>query len=300
MNRFVSRRPCRRLLGLGVFIVVSPALLGSIWGFYCAHPLRQHRAPDDTPGQWDIPYESVTFSTADGLTLAAWYTPPKHGAVILVGHGFANSRLADIHALFARHDYGALSWDFRAHGDSQGRLCSVGYYEVQDVEAALDFALDQPGVEWIGVWGGSMGGIAAIGAASERPEIRAVVVDSVPFTAHATLDVYVRPGILRPFFRYAAEHEIGFSIDLIRPVDQIGDISPRPVFIIQGTADGQIDTDSAQRLYQAAGEPRFLWLEPGADHLEIYAAQPEEYERRVIGFFDAALQEDGDASARGH
>jgi fermentation-respiration switch protein FrsA (DUF1100 family) len=173
----------------------------------------------------------------------------------------------------------------------------VGHYEVRDVEAALDFALAQPGVEWIGMWGGSMGGIAAIGAASQRQEIRAVVVDSVPSTLNGALRTYVRPRVLQPFFRYFAERETGLSVDLVRPVDQIADVSPRPVYIIQGTADSHIPEASARHLYDAAGEPRVLWLQPGAEHLEVYLAEPDEYERRVIAFFNTALQEDGNASS---
>jgi fermentation-respiration switch protein FrsA (DUF1100 family) len=292
-----ARRPRYRLIALATLAAVSPALVGSLWGWMSAHPPRLRRPVDETPALWAIPYESVMLTTADGLTLAAWYTPPKHNTVILVGHGFANSRLAEMHALFARHDYGVLSWDFRAHGSSQGQLCTVGYYEVRDVEAALDFALDQPGVEWVGMWGGSMGGIAAIGAASQRPDIRAIVADSVPSTLDGALQAYVRPRLLQPFFRYLAERESGLSVDRVRPVDQIADISPRPLFIIQGTADSHIPADSAQDLYDAAGEPRILWREPGAEHLGTYWAQPEEYERRVIAFFDTAVQEDGNAPA---
>jgi fermentation-respiration switch protein FrsA (DUF1100 family) len=297
MVRYTTRRPRYRLIALATLVAVSPALVGSIWGWMSAHPPRHQRSIDETPARWAVPYESVMLTTADGLTLAAWYTPPKHNAVILVGHGYANGRLAEMHALFARHDYGVLSWDFRAHGRSQGHLCSVGYYEIRDVEAALDFALAQPGVEWVGMWGGSMGGIAAIGAASHRPEIRAIVADSVPSTLHGALQAYVRPRILQPFFRYFAERETGLSIELVRPVDQIADISPRPVYIIQGTADSHIPAGSAQQLYDAAGKPRLLWLEPDAEHLGTYLAQPDEYERRVIAFFDAAFQEDGSRPA---
>ena len=48
------------------------------------------------------------------------------------------------------HGYGVLAWDFRAHGASGGDTCSLGYYEQLDAEAALDYALAQPGVKHIG------------------------------------------------------------------------------------------------------------------------------------------------------
>jgi fermentation-respiration switch protein FrsA (DUF1100 family) len=81
-------------------------------------------------------------------------------------------------------------------------------------------------------------------------------------------------------------------VDAMRPVDEIARISPRPVFIIQGLADGSIPAGSAQRLYDAAGEPRLLWLETGIGHMGMYPADPEGYESRVIGFFDTYLLEE--------
>jgi fermentation-respiration switch protein FrsA (DUF1100 family) len=78
-------------------------------------------------------------------------------------------------------------------------------------------------------------------------------------------------------------------MDLLRPVDRIGEISPRPVLIIQGEADSMIPADSALRLYEAAGEPRFLWTEEGVSHVGMYSAHPEMYEEQVIGFFNEYL-----------
>lgn len=278
-----------RLIGIAFLVILAPTGIGSIWGWLSVHPSLYARAADETPGQWGIPFRNVTLDTADGLALSSWYTPPKNSAVILVGHGFKGARSPEMHALFARHGYGALSWDFRAHGASEGQLCTFGYYEVLDVEAALDYALAQPGVVHVGIWGGSLGGIAAIQAAIRRPEIEAIVVDSVPSTMVGTLERLARPAMLRPFVRFIAEREMGISADQLRPVDQIGRVNPRPLFIIQGTADSKIPADSARDLYRAAGQPRFLWLAPDAEHLAILRSWPEEYERRVIEFFDAAI-----------
>ena len=73
------------------------------------------------------------------------------------------------------------------------------------------------------------------------------------------------------------------------PEEQISQISPRPVFIIQGLSDGVIATDSGARLYAAAGDLRFLWTEPEVGHLGMQGAYPDEYRKRVIEFFDWSL-----------
>lgn len=41
--------------------------------------------------------------------------------------------------------------------------------------------------------------------------------------------------------------------------------------------------------YAAAGEPKTIWEIPEASHTGGLDARPEEYERRVIAFFDKAL-----------
>jgi fermentation-respiration switch protein FrsA (DUF1100 family) len=283
-----------RLLLFACSIALGGVVIGAVamirdGALKLVHPPRSVRAKDDTPLRLGIPYQEVTLTTRDGLKLAAWYTPPQNGAVVLVAHGYAAKRSTEMHALFARHGYGVLSWDMRAHGESEGDLCTVGYAEAGDVETALDYALSRPGVEHVAARGESMGGVAMILAAARRPEIEALVVDSAFTSLEDELALRVPMPLLRPLIRFFAEQEAGGSIQSVRPVDEIGRLSPRPVFIIQGLADRSIPLDSGQRLYEAAGEPRFLWEEEGIDHVEMYTARPGEYEARVIAFLEKAL-----------
>jgi fermentation-respiration switch protein FrsA (DUF1100 family) len=63
------------------------------------------------------------------------------------------------------------------------------------------------------------------------------------------------------------------------------------VFIIHSEHDNAACTVAdAQRLYVAAREPKELWIVPGAQHCGAHYAHPQEYERRVIAFFDQALR----------
>jgi fermentation-respiration switch protein FrsA (DUF1100 family) len=165
----------------------------------------------------------------------------------------------------------------------------LGYTEALDVEAALEYGLKQEGVNHIGAWGGSMGGVAVLEAASRRVEIEAVVVDSVFPTLEDELRWAVSSKVFLPFIRYYAEKETGIDMDMLRPVDRIGEISHRPVMIIQGEADNMIPGDSAQRLYDAAGDPRYIWTEAGVSHVGMYYTYPEKYEEHVVGFFDEYL-----------
>jgi fermentation-respiration switch protein FrsA (DUF1100 family) len=112
-------------------------------------------------------------------------------------------------------------------------------------------------------------------------------------SAFSTLEDEVRLAVTKsaflPFIRFFAKMETGIDFDQLRPVDRIGDLSPRPIMIIQGEADSMIPADSAQRLFEAAGEPKYLWTEAGVNHVEMHSMLPEKYEEKVIGFFNEYL-----------
>ncbi len=277
------------LFVLSVVILVSVATASYRSATIYLHPQRHGLSENETPDVYGVAYENIRLVTSDEIELAAWYTPSENGALILIAHGHGDRRSVDQYVLYAHNGYGVLAWDFRAHGESGGELSTLGYHEALDVEAALEYVLRQEGVEHIGAWGGSMGGVAVLEAASRRVEIEAVVVDSAFPTLEDELRWAVNWSAFLPFIRFFAEKEAGFNMDMLRPVDRIGDISPRPIMIIQGEADSMIPADSAQRLYEAAGEPRYLWTEAGVNHVGMYHMHPEKYEEQVVGFFNEYL-----------
>lgn len=282
-----------RLTLTTVLALILVALGTVVWVSYdqangYLHPARNVASGDLLQAE-GIEYQEIELKTEDGVTLSAWYTPPRNGAVILVAHGYGDKRSEDFHALFASHGYGVLAWDFRAHGKSGGDFSSLGYYETLDAKAALDFALAQPDVEHVGAWGGSMGAVTMIRAAAQYPQIEALIADSPFVTLEEEMDLRIPFPMMRSLIQVFAEWGSGTSVNLVRPVDDIASISPRPVFLIQGMGDGMVPLDSGQRLYDAAGEPRQLWVEADVPHLNMYAFYKARYTKRTIKFFDEYL-----------
>ena len=196
------------------------------------HPER-HIASGELLRASDIEFQEIELTTEDHVKLSAWYTAPQNGAVILVAHGYGDKRPEDIYTLFAEHGYGVIAWDFRAHGTSGGEFSSLGYYEVLDAKAALDFVLTQPDVKHIGAWGGSMGAVTMIRATAQYPQIEALIADSPFATLKDEIDIRVPFPMMRSLIRFFVERETGLDPDLVRPVDDIALISPRPVFLIR-------------------------------------------------------------------
>jgi fermentation-respiration switch protein FrsA (DUF1100 family) len=59
--------------------------------------------------------------------------------------------------------------------------------------------------------------------------------------------------------------------------------------MITGTLDDDTPVPVMQRLFDAAGEPKALWVVPGARHGTYIQVAPAEYEARVVSFLDGAL-----------
>ena len=245
--------------------------------------------PGNTLRKYKVHYQSVDLFTEDGIRLSAWYTPSKKGAVILLAHGYGDNRPEWVYKMLVKRGYGVLAWDARAHGESSGDISTIGYLEVLDVKAALDYALAQPNVQHVGAWGGSMGGATLIRATARYPQIEALFVDSSFDSLDDEFNFLVPYPVINPLAKVIARIETGISLDEVSPLDDIGKISPRPVYIVHSTADIVAPPDAGEKLFNAAREPRFLWLENNAPHLAIYLDNPRRYQRRLVDFFNEWL-----------
>ncbi|MCI0551767.1 MAG: alpha/beta hydrolase [Anaerolineae bacterium] len=272
------------VLALSILIV----LLGFAEVNNALHPPRIV-PPGNTLRENNIEFQQLDLVTKDGIRLSAWYTPPRKGALILLAHGYGDNRPEWVHALLAKKGYGVLAWDARAHGESDGEISTIGYLEVLDVKAALDYALVQPDVFHIGAWGGSMGGATLIRAAANFPEIEAVFIDSSFASLDDEFDFLVPYPLLNPLAKFLAQTQTGINLNEINPMNDIAKISPRPVYIVHSLGDTVAPPDAGEKLFNAANEPRFLWVEEDAAHLSIHLVNERRYQRRLIGFFDEWL-----------
>jgi dipeptidyl aminopeptidase/acylaminoacyl peptidase len=260
------------------------------------HGLHPARLPlDRSPREVGIEhYQDVFFVTADGLTLRGWYVPSQNGAAVILGHGHAANRtqLLPEATILARHGYGVLLFDWRAHGESEGDTTTLGDRERQDLDAAIDLVATRPEVdpERIGALGFSMGAATVTLSAAHDPRLRAVVVEAAYPTLREEVRFFFRAiPLVGPIATLWSQLETGSDLDAARPVDEICAISPRPLLLIYGTDDGEVPPGSAHSMFAAACEPKALWLVEGAGHGGYLQVVPQEYERRLVAFFDEAL-----------
>ena len=67
------------------------------------------------------------------------------------------------------------------------------------------------------------------------------------------------------------------------------DGSGRWDFFVYGEEGQPGEQPANEAFYAAAREPKELWEVPGSGHMKGIEAQPAEYERRIVGFFDRTL-----------
>ncbi len=283
---------------VGIVLCVSAVVVLVVGWIGCERGIHPEGDPEEYDlSQFDLPRpEDVHFESRDGLRLAGWFIPGTNGATVILTHGRGGNRTWMLpHADYLhRNGFSVLLFDFRYHGESEGDVHTLGAKEPWDVEGALDYLKARPDVdtERVGVQGNSLGAVAAIRAAAERPEIKGVIAE-VPFKSlSSVIDHSFRRLVGLPSFPFApvskffCELRLGINMEDVAPVQVIGKISPRPVFLIDDLEDVPFPKDSVGEVYQAAREPKELWQIPECSpHGRGWECKGEEYERRMLAFW---------------
>jgi pimeloyl-ACP methyl ester carboxylesterase len=225
------------------------------------------------------------LQTSDGVPISAHHDPGSTDLAIVVAHGFTGSwrRPALRRAAEAFGAYGGVvSFDFRGHGRSAG-LSTVGDREVHDVAAAVDWARSL-GYERVATVGFSMGASIVVRHAALVRGIGAVVAVSGPARwyyrgtpsmrrAHWVIERRLGRLVARTALRTRISAN-GWQPVPEAPHEVAARIAPAPLLVVHGDADGYFPLEHAHQLYEAAAQPKELWIEPGFGHAEN-AAAPE-------------------------
>ncbi|WP_128544427.1 alpha/beta hydrolase [Larkinella soli] len=116
-----------------------------------------------------VPFETVKLTNELGQRLEAWFIPAENprGTVILChGHAQTRSNILPETEYFHQLGFNTLSFDFRAHGNSGGNICTIGYDETSDLKAAYTF-VERSHEKNIILWGVSMGAATILKAVPE-------------------------------------------------------------------------------------------------------------------------------------
>jgi pimeloyl-ACP methyl ester carboxylesterase len=257
-----------------------------------------------TPGSFHLPFQDVSFKAGDGVNLRGWWVPAAQdrGSVVLV-HGFNRSRIEMVKKTPFLNGLGwnALLFDLRHHGDSGGQISSLGFFEKEDVKAAIAEARARSRGPVI-VWGVSLGAASAVLAAAEDPAVVGVVADSSFRSLRDT--VVHHAGLFRtfrwwtrlvPVWPTASEivfwigRRGGFDPDAVDVKSAAARLAGRPVLFVCNSGDRRMPQDVAFDLKDAVGPTASVLVVPGTTHGGAWREGTAAYETAVTWVLQEAL-----------
>ncbi len=244
---------------------------------------------------------TVMLVTQDGVPIDAMHLPapaqPGRGSqsapvagegppsgqpdlAIVIAHGFTMTWQRPMAWRLVRRfnrAAGVVTFDFRGHGRSGG-LSTLGDKEIEDVDVAVRYAREL-GYRRVATVGFSMGGSVVLRHAALLGGVDAVISVSGPgrwfyrgTMAMRRVHLAAEKRLGRAFAKRVLNTRIspeGWPVpDPLPPADAAAKISPVPVLIIHGDQDIYFPPDHGQQLYDAAREPKELWMLPGFGHGE--------------------------------
>lgn len=180
---------------------------------------------------------------------------------------------------FSEEGFFVLIFNFRGAGESEGNFDLLGW--ARDLDGGLNYLALRPEVdpERVFLMGFSGGAAVSIYVAAQRKDISGLVACASPaefqdlftgkgledFLAHAR-DV----GIIKDSNFPASIEEWKNSFRVVRPLDWIGRIPPRPLLIIHGMEDDVVDANHARNLHaQVRGKAEFFLIERAGHRLLV-------------------------------
>jgi alpha-beta hydrolase superfamily lysophospholipase len=306
----LSRRARYGLLALILYLTLC-TVGGITLADGTVHPARRPLTADeiaavrDEARTLDADLTEVSITTPDRATLRAWLIRPHHsnGDAVLLLHGLGDNRLGmtGYAQLLLAHGFTVLLPDARAHGTSDGPLATYGLVERNDIHQWSDFLEtqiqhDQNHPHCLFALGESMGAAELLQSLDTHPNFCAVAAES-PFANFREIaydrmgqPFHLGPWVGRIFLRPLVE--IAFLRARLKYHLDMQNISPEnsaastaiPILLIHGEVDSNIPFRHSQIIHAHAPNTQ-LWEVPAADHCGALSTAPQEFERRLLQWF---------------
>ena len=245
----------------------------------------QQRSARDVAGGRRILLSIEDGKRVPGLLLLPTATEPRPAALLLHGYSSRKERMSDvIGTALLRRRIASLAIDLPLHGERDGEVESLSYRNpfelvqrwrlaIDESRLALRFLAEHPAVDAtrIALVGYSLGSFLGVIVAAAEPLVRAVVLAAggdiparLPFSA---------------VVRSVAD-----------PLRAVRKVAGRPLLMVNGRFDRTVAADQAQRLFDAAPEPKELrWYAGGHWPPPVEVAAAVEWRERQLTAVDRLL-----------
>ena len=255
-----------KILVRSIIVVVLLGATGCSGLFF--YPSRQIQ---EGPAVKLFAHRDIEFLAADGVALHGWFFPAANArGSILVLHGNAENLSTHVNSVLwlIREGFNIFIIDYRGYGLSDGEPDLTGVH--LDADAALEtlFLLSETDRDRVVVLGQSLGGSIAVYTVAHsrhRERIRALVIDSA-FSSYRR----IAREKLSSFWLF--QYPLSWTVrDDYSAERWIGKVSPVPVLILHGLNDPVVPVHHGRILYEAALQPKELWLTARPGHVQSFA-----------------------------
>ena len=241
-----------------------------------------------------VSFSTVTLLTKDNIKLDAWYGKANNakGSVALFhGYGDNKTKILDEGKAFLNMGYNVLLLDFRAHGNSGGNTCTIGYLETEDVKLAYDF-LKNKNEKNIVLWGISMGAATIAHAVDEYNLQPSKVILEMPFAtmknaAEGQLKTMHLPeeplAILLTFWGGAEQGYWAFGI---KPEEYVKKIHC-PLLMQVGVHDLRVTPEESKEVFENCNQPKQLIIYDNSGHESLCKKEPLKWLASVSAFLNS-------------
>jgi dipeptidyl aminopeptidase/acylaminoacyl peptidase len=287
---------------IGVLVGIAIVLAAAAAAFTAIRLLLFPWLPRDLGGAPNLDAQArhvrIPVGAADALD--GWYLAGRRTEAVLILHGFGRDhhRAWRYGAFLQEAGYGVLAIDFRssrAFGRGRRFPTTLGHHELPDAEAAFDWLAAQPGVGSMGILGESLGASVALMVAARRTGVRAVVADGAFAHSAAAIEDSTERWARMPRQPVATmARSLGRAVTGIDPgtTDTLASVrmlKRLPIFFIHGLKDDRLSHYHVEQLWEAAGAKDEQWIVPKSGHNEAWRDHRDEYQRRVLAFFERHL-----------
>lgn len=268
---------------------------GSAWiAFY-------PKIPTDLGGVEDLDARAthVRIPVSDDDALDGWFLRGRQRGTVILFAGFARDHHRSWRYAHFLHALGlnVLALDFRSARAVKRKPTTLGFWELVDARAALDWVRAQNSLKGqpVVLYGESLGGSVALKLASERPDVAAVVADCPFASADAAIAdgfryvVHLPPEPLTALTRQVGRAVTGHDPGEFDATEALRSLNDRPVLLIQTRRSDRFSRDQVDRLTRSAGLRTETWTLDDPPHTEIWVTHREDYEKRVNKFLTATL-----------
>ncbi|MEX2352704.1 MAG: alpha/beta hydrolase [Gammaproteobacteria bacterium] len=278
--KFAGRRWLVRGM-LSITMIVTGVWLGLcalLYVFQESYVYYPSRHVYTTPAALGFDYEDVELTSTDGNRIHGWWLPAADArGTVLFLHGNAGniaSRLSTLEILYGL-GLNTLIMDYQGYGNSDGRPGEQATYD--DARAAWEHLVDTRGIagEEVIIFGRSLGGAIAAWLASEVNAAGLIMESTFTSIADMGREIY-------PFIPVTLLARIHYPV--LEYVENIN----MPVLVIHSETDELIPYTHAQRLYNAANEPRFFQVIEGG-HNEGFLQSGGIYRQGLNNFIEKVV-----------